>query len=158
MTAQSRGRSKWLATRQVLNGFIEPANKPMCQSGYRVIPLTLDVRKALSAYLDQIHPDPDNPAAPLWVGPHGQVNQRSSVTRLLEKYALRANIEPVNPHALRHTFATRYLNANPGDLRGLARLLGHSSLDTVMIYTEPHLDDLAERMERIEMADVSLRE
>jgi site-specific recombinase XerD len=54
---------------------------------------------------------------------------------VLDKYALQAGIEPVNPHALRHTFATRYLNANPGDLRGLARLLGHTGLDTVMIIT-----------------------
>jgi integrase/recombinase XerC len=128
------------------------------QGDYRVIPLTLDVRKALATYLEQGHPDPDNPAAPLWVGPHGQVGQRSSVTRLLAKYALQAGIEPINPHALRHTFATRYLNANPGDLRGLARLLGHTSLDTVMIYTEPHLDDLAARMERVEAADMPIRE
>jgi site-specific recombinase XerD len=83
------------------------------QGGYRVIPLTLDVRKSLSAYLDQGHPDPRNPAAPLWIGPRGRVGQRSSVTRLLEKYALQAGIAPVHPHALRHTFATRYLNANP---------------------------------------------
>jgi hypothetical protein len=32
-------------------------------------------------------------------------------------------------------------------------LLGHSSLDTMMIYTEPSLDDLTQRMERIEMTD-----
>ena len=72
---------------------------------------------------------------------------------MLERYAIQAGIEPVNPHALRHTFATRYLKANPDDLRGLARLLGHSSLDTVMIYTEPSLDDLTQRMERVEMTD-----
>jgi integrase len=58
---------------------------------------------------------------------------------------------------LRHTFATRYRHVNPNDLRDLARLLGHSTLDTVMIYTEPHLDDLAERMERVEMADITIR-
>ena len=67
---------------------------------------------------------------------------------MLEKYALRAGIQPVNPHSLRHTFATRYLNVNPDDLRGLARLLGHKSLDTVMIYTEPSMHDLSMRMER----------
>ena len=71
---------------------------------------------------------------------------------MLEKYSIWAGIESVNPHALRHTFATRYLQANPDDLRGLARLLGHTSLDTVMIYTEPTMDDLSERMERVEMA------
>jgi integrase/recombinase XerC len=123
--------------------------------GYREVPLTLDVRKALAAYLDEVHPQPDNTAAPLWIGAQGQLRQRSSVTRLLEKYALQAGIEPVNPHALRHTFATRYLKANPDDLRGLARLLGHTSLDTVMIYTEPTWQDLTERMERVEVADVS---
>jgi integrase len=35
--------------------------------GYREIPLTLDVRKAPSAYLE-IHPKVDDPDAPLWIG------------------------------------------------------------------------------------------
>ena len=73
--------------------------------------------------------------------------------RILDKYAYQAQIEPVKPHALRHTFATRYLEANPDDLRGLAALLGHANLNTVMIYTEPRLDDLAERMERVELGE-----
>ncbi len=47
----------------------------------------------------------------------------------------------------------RYLKANPNDLRGLARLLGHASLNTVMVYTEPNLADLAQRMERVEIVD-----
>lgn len=122
---------------------------------YREVPLTLDVRKALETYLDEMHLDKDNPEAPLWVGSRGQLRNRSSVTRMLEKYSIQAGIEPVNPHALRHTFATRYLKANPDDLRGLARLLGHTSLDTVMIYTEPTMQDLTERMERVEVADAN---
>ncbi len=116
---------------------------------HREIPLTLDVRKALDTYL-QNHPERDNPAALLWWGQDGPLQHRSSVLRILEKYALRAGLNSVNPHALRHTFATRYLAANPDDLRGLARLLGHASLNTVMIYTEPDMDDLAQRMERVE--------
>jgi len=68
---------------------------------------------------------------------------------MLAKYARRAGVAPFGPHVLRHTFATRYLAANPGDLRGLAALLGHSNLNTVMIYTEPRLEDLAQRMERV---------
>lgn len=123
---------------------------------YREVPLTLDVRKALTAYLEDAHPNPDNGEAPLWVGRQGRLRHRSSVSRILEKYALRAGLESINPHALRHTFATRYLNANPDDLRGLARLLGHTSLDTVMVYTAPSLEDLTERMERVEVADVGL--
>ena len=69
---------------------------------------------------------------------------------MLEKYALAAGQDPFGPHVLRHTFGSRYLAANPSDLRGLAALLGHASLNTVMIYTEPDLDDLAARMERVE--------
>jgi integrase len=53
----------------------------------------------------------------------------------------------MGPHVLRHTFATRYLAANPGDPVGLARLLGHESLNTVAVYTQPTLEDLSARME-----------
>ena len=49
-------------------------------------------------------------------------------------------------------YATRYLEANPGDLRGLAALLGHASLNTVMIYTEPTEEDLLWRLEQMEGA------
>ena len=122
-------------------------------SGYREVPLTSDVRKALTAYLEQDHPDNANAAAPLWIGARGQLRHRSSVIRLLEKYALQSGLEPVNPHAFRHTFATRYLNAHPGDPRGLTQLLGHHSLDTVMIYTEPTLQELTARMERVDVAE-----
>lgn len=118
--------------------------------GYREVPLVLDVRKALTTYLEEEHPTPDDPAAPLWVNRRGKgLSHRSSVMRLLETYARRNGLESINPHMLRHTFATRYLKANPDDLRGLARLLGHSNLNTVMIYTEPDFDDLVDRMERM---------
>ena len=125
------------------------------RGGYRAVPLTREVRAALSRYLEQypgLRPD-----TPLWLGTRGELSHRSSVVRLLNKYAYQAGIETFNPHALRHTFATRYLDVNPGDLRGLAALLGHANLNTVMIYTEPRLEDLAERMERawMEKADAS---
>ena len=117
--------------------------------GYRAVPLTREVRTALSAYLEQ-HSD-ERSEAPLWMGTRGELSHRSSVVRLLNKYAYQAGIKAFNPHALRHTFAGRYLAVNPGDLRGLAALLGHANLNTVMIYTEPRLEDLAERMERVEL-------
>jgi integrase/recombinase XerC len=117
--------------------------------GYRTVPLTASVRKALAAWL-AVRPQADDADAPLWWGQRGPLTDRSAVNRMLAKYARRAGVAPFGPHALRHTFATRYLAANPGDLRGLAALLGHSNLNTVMIYTEPRLEDLAQRMERVE--------
>jgi len=119
--------------------------------GYRDIPLTKDVRQAIQTYLETDHPTPNDKTQKLWWGRDGALMHRSSVTRVLEKYAIRAGLGRVTPHMLRHTFATRYLNANPDDLRGLAHLLGHSSLDTVMIYTQPHLEDLTHRLEKMEV-------
>lgn len=115
----------------------------------RTVPLTLPVRKALQAYLSI---NPPLPNAPVWNGRRGPLKDPAGVWKLLKEYARQAGLDPdlVSPHILRHTFATRYLAANPGDLRGLAAILGHSSLDTVMIYTEPTTEALAERMERAE--------
>lgn len=118
---------------------------------YREVPLTLDCRQALQAYLEAEHPQPDALESPLWLGKKGALSHRSSVMRVLQKYGERVGIKNLHPHQLRHTFASRYLAANPNDLRGLARLLGHSNLNTVMIYTEPDMDDLVQRMERMEL-------
>lgn len=115
-------------------------------SKQRTIPLTANVRKAVIAYMrSQGENDKNNS---LWAGQRGELQDRSAINRILEKYSLIAQIEPVGPHVLRHTFATRYLEKNPGDLRGLASILGHSNINTVMIYTQPRMEDLAERMEK----------
>lgn len=114
----------------------------------RTVPLTADVRSALKVYLEQLgHEGGDN--GPLWQGTRGPLQDRGGVCRMLEKYARWAKIEELTPHTCRHTFATRYLEANAGDLRGLASLLGHASLNTVMIYTEPSEEDLLQRLERM---------
>jgi site-specific recombinase XerD len=55
----------------------------------------------------------------------------------------------VSAHWLRHTFATRYLATHPGDLVGLARLLGHASLDTISIYVQPTEGQLAQAVEEL---------
>jgi site-specific recombinase XerD len=114
----------------------------------RAVPLTADVRSALKVYLDQIDREGSDDE-PLWQGTRGPLQDRGGICRMLEKYARWAGIEELTPHTCRHTFATRYLEANPSDLRGLASLLGHASLNTVMIYTEPTEEDLLNRMEKM---------
>jgi integrase/recombinase XerC len=139
-----RDRSGWITVREGKHG------------NYREVPLTNVVRRALREYLKE-HPFNreghryyQESEAPLWLGKQGAITHRSSILRIINKYTLRAGLDPIGPHVLRHTFSTLYLKVNPDDLRGLAALLGHSDLNTVMIYTEPTLDDLAERMERTE--------
>lgn len=113
----------------------------------RRVPLVSEARKALDAYIQDL-PGSGNGAA-LWVGQRGPLTSPSGVNRILDKYAQRAGIEDLHPHKLRHTFAMRYLEAHPGDLRGLAAILGHSNLNTVMIYTVPSEADLLRRMEQM---------
>jgi integrase/recombinase XerC len=133
-----RDRSGWVIVREGKQG------------GYREVPLTQEVRQAVADYLET---DPaegkQGEETPLWWGKNGPLTHRSSVLRVLKKYAFRAQLKSISPHVLRHTFATHYLKANPDDLRGLAALLGHSDLNTVMIYTAPTQQDLASRMERM---------
>jgi integrase/recombinase XerD len=84
----------------------------------------------------------------IWTGQRGPLTG-SAVYKSLKNYAFRAGLDPdlVSAHVLRHTCATFYLQKNPGDLRGLAAILGHRSLDTVMVYTEPTIEELTRRME-----------
>jgi len=52
-------------------------------------------------------------------------------------------------HTLRHTFAWFYLREQPGDLIGLAPLLGRRSLDTTRIDGQPAAEQLAARVEAL---------
>lgn len=117
---------------------------------YREVPLSRNVRAELTAYLSSLDPQLkiDDP---LWRGQRGPLKDPKRINEMIANYAMQARIGHVTPHQLRHTFATRYLEANPDDLRGLAAILGHTSLDTVMIYTEPTTEAIAERIERMDL-------
>lgn len=54
-------------------------------------------------------------------------------------------------HSLRHTFATRYLLRHPGDLVGLARLLGHTSIQATQISVQPTEAEMARRVNQIDL-------
>ena len=114
----------------------------------REIPLTREVRRALREYLEAFRLQADEP---LWVGQRGPLRDPSAIHRILGKYAREAGIDGFTPYTLRHTFATRYLESHPGDIRTLAAILGHRDVRTTMVYTEPDLKEIARRMEEAEI-------
>ncbi|WP_068785702.1 tyrosine recombinase XerS [Paenibacillus phocaensis] len=61
-----------------------------------------------------------------------------SIEKLIEKYATAYGKPALTVHSLRHSFATRYHQEN-NDVPRLKNQLGHSSIQTTMIYT--HLTD-----------------
>jgi len=70
----------------------------------------------------------------LFVNLRGSRITTRSVQERIKNIALMQGLPPVNPHMLRHSFATHLLESS-GDLRSIQELLGHSSLSTTQIYT-----------------------
>ncbi len=56
----------------------------------------------------------------------------------------------MTPHVLRHTFGTRLLREVGTDIVTVARLMGHSSIATTAIYTQPGEQDMVTAIDRLE--------
>ncbi|MBS4211122.1 MULTISPECIES: tyrosine recombinase XerS [Neobacillus] len=89
-------------------------------------------------------------AAP--IGPKGKTRRLTarSVEKLIEKYATAFGKPSLSVHKLRHSFATRY-HGEINDVPKLRRQLGHSSIQTTMIYTHIKNDDLKIAVDKMDM-------
>lgn len=135
----------------------------------RTVPLNTSARQALANYLaSQWLCDPTIKAvalfwphvkvttkpAQLWRSQKGGRLTTSAMRQMIDaavRDAATRGLVPVktSAHTLRHTFARNYLAEYPGDIIGLATLLGHTSLETTRIYSQPTVEQLTKRVEHL---------
>ena len=135
----------------------------------RIVPLNASARQALAEYLaPRWNCDPTVKAVarawprrspgslsiPLWQSQKKGRLTTSAMRQMIDvlvRDAAGRGLVPASAsaHTLRHTFARNYLAEYPGDVVGLATLLGHTSLNTTRIYSQPTLSQLATRMEQL---------
>jgi site-specific recombinase XerD len=99
---------------------------------HRVVPLNVDVRRAIEAYL-QVRPQTADPS--LFISSHDRQLTTRAVEDVVSKYAHLAGVQDVTPHTLRHTFGKHLVEAGV-DLGAVATLLGHERLGSTAIYIQ----------------------
>ncbi len=115
-------------------GFIRVFGKG---SKERVVPVGGQAADAVTTYLVSGRPQLVKPrtGSQLFLNNRGVALSRVTLWTLVKKYAARAGItKNVNPHGLRHSFATHLLTGG-ADLRAIQEMLGHASISTTQIYT-----------------------
>ena len=99
----------------------------------RLVPLGRFAISAINNWLEERKKITSDDGA-LFINKAGGRLTTRSVQLRLKKLAVKQGLPPINPHMLRHSFATHMLESS-GDLRSIQELLGHSSLSTTQIYT-----------------------
>jgi integrase/recombinase XerC len=80
----------------------------------------------------------------------------SNLKRRLKVLSLKTGIQAFHAHALRHSFSDRFIAAG-GSVEELSFVLGHSNLNTTMIYIRRHQRDRAlEAQRRLNPCDALL--
>lgn len=96
----------------------------------RLVYLSETTCQAIQVYLQ----DPARiPTDPLWVSRHHKPWSSSHLRKQVARLGNALGIDPLYPHRLRHTCATRLLNAGM-DITRIQKLLGHEMISTTMIY------------------------
>ncbi len=104
----------------------------------RAIPVGKHAQKAIKNWLNIRDKMTSEDEVAVFVSKRGTRISRRSIQQRLKQWAIKQGlINHVNPHMLRHSFASHLLESS-GDLRAVQELLGHADISTTQVYT--HLD------------------
>jgi site-specific recombinase XerD len=103
----------------------------------RIVPVGAWVEPYVSDYLENSRPKllRKKTTDLLFVSRNGCKLNRNALWYLVQRYAKKAGVEHVMPHAFRHACATHLLR-NGADIRIVQELLGHRSLASTQVYTK----------------------
>ncbi len=105
----------------------------------RVVPMSAKLKRSLKRYLkvrDELSQTAQISPPYLFLNEKGERVSENTLRRRLYKWVRQSSIkkQDLKPHDLRRTFGTWFLQANPGHVRELAEIMGHSDLSQVMKY------------------------
>lgn len=108
----------------------------------RLVPIGTPAMQAIAEYCAELRPhltrfNDGRHSDRLLLSRTGRPLERVAVWQIIRRLAVRAGLQNVHPHMLRHSFATHML-AGGADLRVVQELLGHADIATTQIYT--HID------------------
>lgn len=117
---------------------------PKSDSSMRTIPLMQDIEALCKKFFC------GKPSAYVLTGTEQCMDPRK-LQRHMEKCTNACHMEGVHFHTLRHTFATRCVEAG-FDMKTLSEILGHSNVATTMnLYVHPNLELKRENMSRLKV-------
>lgn len=105
---------------------------PKSRTSARVIPLA----PILIPVLERLR---SNDAESYFIGGKTKCSEVRTYREFYDRFLARNNLEHIRFHALRHTFATRCIEAG-GDCKTVSELLGHSTVNlTLNLYVHPQM-------------------
>ncbi|MCF8566896.1 tyrosine-type recombinase/integrase [Alicyclobacillus tolerans] len=110
----------------------------------RIVSIPKDLRDTLGEYLV------DGRATGTWLfdSQRGEKLTDKGVQHLCSDIGRKAGIEGLTPHVMRHTYCHDLVTKGVG-LEVVARLAGHSKIETTMIYTQPGEQELQAAVEKL---------
>ena len=104
----------------------------------RIVPIGTKAVKAIrdwQIYRSDLVATKETHTEAVFLNNKGKRISARSIQLRLEKLCLMRGVPGINPHMLRHSFASHVLESS-GDLRAVQEMLGHSDIGTTQIYTK----------------------